>query len=161
MLKFASPGGAKRERSEGIGTMSDDPLFGTVDGADPEYQASIRYARESLCVFRQHCLRMNRSGAMAFLKKEVVQGDRSTHLWFSDIRPAGSDFEATVFEVPSCSTLLRLGQRVTIRAGEVLDWMVNDGGRLHGGFSLRCQRRRLPPERRAWFDHHIGVIEYV
>jgi hypothetical protein len=39
--------------------------------------------------------------------------------------------------------------------------MVNQSGVLRGGFSLRYQRSKLAPERRAWFDQHIGVSEYA
>ena len=42
-----------------------------------------------------------------------------------------------------------------------LDWMVNDGGILHGGFSIRYQRSRLPESERSAYDAHIGVTEYA
>ena len=141
--------------------MSNEPIFSAVNTADPAYQVAIERAQALLPEFRSHCRRASATGAIAFVKKEVREGEARAFLWFSDASPTGDDFNAEVFEVPAEFKSLRIGQRVVIRASEVLDWMVNDAGRLHGGFSLRYQRERLALEKRAWFDQQIGVTEYL
>ena len=54
-----------------------------------------------------------------------------------------------------------LHDRVTVANADVMDWMVNDDGTLHGGFSLRLARSRLPHAERPGFDRHIGVQTYA
>jgi uncharacterized protein YegJ (DUF2314 family) len=141
--------------------MSREPFFSSVDMTDPAYRAAIAEARSSLSEFRLRCKEASETGALAFIKKEVRWGEHRALLWLSPVRLVGDDFEGTVFEVPAEFDSLRTGQIMSVESDEVLDWMVNDGGRLHGGFSLRYQRSRLAPEKQPWFDQRIGVIEYV
>ncbi|MBA2116338.1 DUF2314 domain-containing protein [Bremerella alba] len=73
----------------------------------------------------------------------------------------GDDFIAMFFEVPQNFTKYTEGTYVRIAAEDVLDWMVNNEGKLYGGFSLRYQRKRKPESERASFDEYIGVTEYA
>lgn len=72
----------------------------------------------------------------------------------------GSGFWASIFEIPPEFTSYKVGDEVDVPETAVLDWMLNQDGVLHGGFSLRYQRSLLPEEKRAEFDRHIGVVRY-
>jgi len=141
--------------------MSDEPIFAAVNLSDPAHRRAIEEAKRSLGEFRKLCELSNQSGALVFVKAEIHEGDHHALLWFSNACPVENGFKADIFEVPSEFRSLKAGQRVEIRVEDVMDWMVNDDGRLQGGFSLRYQRERLAPEKRGQFDIRIGVSEYV
>ena len=73
----------------------------------------------------------------------------------------GPNFIAEFFEVPATFTDYAVGDQLEISSESVLDWMVNDGGVLHGGYSIRYQRSRLPDDEYPAFDEHIGVTKYA
>src|SRR4051812_36172299 len=94
-------------------------------------------------------------------KTRLVDGEESAFIWLLVIRTKGTGFVGSVFEIPPEFKSYRVGDEVEVPQEAVMDWMVNDEGVLHGGFSLRYQRSSLPKERRAWYDEHIGVTKYV
>jgi uncharacterized protein YegJ (DUF2314 family) len=141
--------------------MESDPIFATVHVTDRAYRRTIADAQDSLAEFRKLCRRASQLGAVAFVKRAVIQGEHRVFLWFSHAFPVGEDFDAEPFETPLEFIPLRPGHRVRVRANEVLDWMVNDHGELHGGFSLRYLRTRVSPEKFEWFDKRLGVTRYL
>jgi uncharacterized protein YegJ (DUF2314 family) len=54
-----------------------------------------------------------------------------------------------------------LGDELEMPEESLLDWMVNDNGVLHGGFSIRYYRSTLPEDERDEYDNYIGVTEYA
>jgi uncharacterized protein YegJ (DUF2314 family) len=147
-------------RPRGCIEMSEEPLFFILDEDDPEYQASIDAAQNSLPRFRSLLAEGGRKGVYPSIKAVVIDGDEGVPLWLANVIATQEGFRARVFEVPPECTSIRLRDWVDVPADAVLDWMVTENGRLHGGFSLRYQRSRLPPEKRPWFDSYIGVTAY-
>jgi hypothetical protein len=47
-----------------------------------------------------------------------------------------------------------------IDASLVEDWMINQGGVVYGGFSMRVIRSRLPEHDRPRFDDYTGIREF-
>lgn len=129
-----------------------------VRGSDPAYQATIEAARSSLNRFREMIPRFDRSSVM--VKTELDDGNRRAFVWLFNARPNGTGFTAELFEVPDSISGFNVGQSLDIRADAVLDWMINDAGTLHGGFSLRYHRATLTPNEQLEFDAHIGVTHY-
>ena len=64
------------------------------------------------------------------------------------------DEELVPVFIPALGPLLIRGEE------SLLDWMVNEDGVLHGGFSIRYYRATLPDEERQRYDEYIGVKEY-
>jgi uncharacterized protein YegJ (DUF2314 family) len=54
----------------------------------------------------------------------------------------------------------QVGSRLGFEAEDVFDWMVNEGGHLRGGFTIRVTRSRLSEAEKANYDKYIGVISY-
>lgn len=82
-------------------------------------------------------------------------------MWLNNVAIAGDDFSAELFEVPESLPSYEVGIRYAVKNDALVDWMVNDNGRLYGGYSLRNHRSRLPDDRKADFDQNIGVTEYT
>lgn len=66
----------------------------------------------------------------------------------------------SVFEAPEGFGGLRAGQSFVLGRDDVEDWMINDDGKLYGGFSIRLQRDLIPVEERESFDRYTGIHEY-
>ena len=85
-------------------------------------------------------------------------------LWLTAIEynPASASYIGTFFEVPpELSEWHCAGQKLEFDGADVFDWMVNDDGILHGGFTLRVNRKRLPEGDREAFDRYVGVRQWV
>ena len=54
-----------------------------------------------------------------------------------------------------------MGQRLQFEVADIFDWFVNEDGLMHGGFTMRVQRSRLPAGERAAFDAYTGVTEWA
>jgi uncharacterized protein YegJ (DUF2314 family) len=141
--------------------MSDEPLFMALRESDPEYQQTIADARRTLPEFRLLIDLCRASGAVPCIKTMLVDGGESAPIWLAGAVSRGTGFAASVFEIPPQFPSYKVGDVVEVEESAVLDWMVNDDGVLHGGFSLRYQRSKLPPERQAWFDEYLGVSKYA
>ena len=127
-------------------------------GDDPAYQETITRARETLDAFREMLPRFDASSAL--IKTELSDGIGCGFVWLFNTEIVGPDFTAELFEVPPSVPHLKIGQSFRISAEDVLDWMINDEGKLHGGFSLRYHRENLAPHERDAFDAHIGVTNF-
>ena len=82
-------------------------------------------------------------------------------LWLSVESVEESGFDARVFEAPARFPGITPGSSRFVANEEIGDWAVNLGGVLHGGYSLRLQRERLPASERAAYDAYIGAQKYA
>ncbi|MCC4609203.1 DUF2314 domain-containing protein [Xanthomonas campestris pv. zinniae] len=82
-------------------------------------------------------------------------------LWLSIDSATPYGFNASVFEAPPEFTDLSPGTKKFVLESEVADWALISSGVLHGGYSLRIQRNRLPAAEREPYDRYIGVSSYA
>lgn len=82
-------------------------------------------------------------------------------LWLAVDEVTPSGFEARVFEAPPQFTDLVPGTRRFVPNEAVGDWAMVVSGVMHGGYSLRLQRNRLPESERATYDGYIGAESYA
>jgi len=82
-------------------------------------------------------------------------------MWLLVIEQIDNGFKGELFEVPADFKSHKVGDRLVVPEEDVLDWMINDNGKMHGGFSLRYQRELLSDAERLAFDEHVGVTEYA
>lgn len=141
--------------------MSDEPLFMALDDDAPEVRATVAAARASLGLLREFCELPNALDLNPCVKLLVADGDAAANLWLRVVGLDGADFVGQFFELPPEFVSYTTDDLVPVAEADVLDWMVNDGGDLHGGYSLRLQRATLPPEERAGYDEYVGVRRYV
>lgn len=141
--------------------MPDEPIFMAVRDGNPEFQRTIRDAQASLPDFRRLLEEPAAAGRFPNVKTRLSAGERTAFVWLLVRAHTPTGFVAEVFEIPPEFEGIAVGDRFEVPDGAVMDWMLNDAGSLHGGFSLRYQRAHLPPERHAWFDEYIGVERYL
>jgi len=141
--------------------MTDEPLFMAIRDSDPEVRQTVLDAQRSLNAFRQLLCLPGSADWYPCIKTRLTAGEETAFVWLQVVRDTSLGFEATVFEIPPEFRGIQVGDQVNVSDTEVMDWMVNQSGALIGGFSLRYQRSKLPPERQAWFDQYVGVSEYA
>ncbi len=137
------------------------PRFDHVRSSDPAYQQTIRDAHESIERFRAMLPSDGTPRPDALIKTELIDGENNAFMWLNNTAIDGDNFTAELFEVPDTLPRHSVGHRHTVPVEDLMDWMINDNGRLTGGFSLRYHRAGLSDAERADFDQHIGVTEYV
>ncbi len=129
---------------------------------DPELRQSVEDARATLDDFRHLIAEAaGPGGGVAMVKTPVTEGQTQIFLWLTQARVSAAGFSAVVVDVPPSVASLTKGARVEVALDAVVDWMVNDRGIIHGGFSLRVHRARLPEDERAEFDAHIGATRFI
>lgn len=138
--------------------MSNVMLF---QSDDPELAAAVAEAQATLDTFRQKIAEAPQTKSLAMLKAPIGEGEGKVFLWLVQVQVTPEGFSAVATAVPPEVTAIAKGDRVVLPAELVQDWMVNDQGIVHGGFSLRLHRSRLPEDQRAAFDEQIGVTRFI
>ena len=138
-----------------------EPLFMAIRDSDPEFRQTVLDAQASLPDFRRLLRSPDCADWYPCVKTRLTAGKETAFVWLLVVRDTADGFVASVFEIPPEFEGIAVGDHITVSDSEVMDWMVNQSGLLRGGLSLRFQRSKLPPERRAWFDQHFGVSEYA
>jgi uncharacterized protein YegJ (DUF2314 family) len=115
---------------------------------------AVENAQKSLGFFIA-VLKAKKEGDTVFeIKKAFVDGDKVEHLWIRGVTFDGKNFHGTVDNHPVEVKNAHFGQRVTVPASDVDDWMFLKAGKLMGGYTTRVLYARLSPEAKAEFDKH-------
>lgn len=139
--------------------FQDQPTFMAMPRKDLEL-AAVK-ARDSLPEFRQLIQTLGGSAHPPLVKFRVPDAD-DVWLWLVVRDAKETGFVAETFEAPPELPQLKAGTRRWLSDTEVADWMiVGKQGVVHGAYSLRLQRERLPQGQRAAFDLRIGAQSYA
>jgi uncharacterized protein YegJ (DUF2314 family) len=157
----------------------DLPLFAVLNDGDPAVVEAVSEARRTFPQFLDAVLKMRFSPAIYLVKVPFI--DRSEtgeqalvrtpetavenptrptcHLWLSVTSILDDLIFCSVFEAADALHLER-GASFVVASESIEDWMINHGGTVFGGFSLRAIRSRLRKEEQLKFDAHAGVREF-
>jgi uncharacterized protein YegJ (DUF2314 family) len=146
----------------------DEPIFMALPSDDPDLLQAAEHARATAGRFRKLIANRQRDDVFCSAKlrfrdpdlSEEHGEDRFFYVWVHFVALDGDEFVGETIQAPRGAPGLQAGQVHRFRASELHDWMVNDSGHLHGGFSLRLMRQALPEHRRAAYDRYIGAISY-
>lgn len=148
----------------------EEPLFVAIASADQELQAAYSRTAQTMAEFQSHVVRPGDHICSAKLRfKDPNESDRTgrdvlLYLWLTAVtyNSTTGNYTGTFFEVPpELHEWHWVGQRLEFEEDAAFDWMVNDEGTLHGGFTLRVNRNRLPESEREAYDNYIGVKHWV
>lgn len=137
------------------------PMFQQVRSAEPEYLQTIADARAGLARFRAMLPADGSPRGDAMIKTTLTEGDQRAFMWLMSARRHGEAIVGEVFEAPQQLPSFQVGDLIEVTEETLLDWSVNESGTLHGGFSIRYQRARLPEAERAAYDEYVGVTTYA
>lgn len=143
----------------------EQPLFMAVRARDPAFAEAIHQSQATLATFRQLLVapeQARETGAIRMIKTYVSENGGSMWLWLNIEADTKAAFKTSVFEAPPEFPSLKAGTIKLVKDDQVADWAVIDAnGLVHGGFSLRLARSRLPENERASYDSYIGAKEYA
>jgi len=143
-----------------------EPLFANVRNSDEQFAHAYAQAAATLGAFSEHLHRDGGHYCAAKLRLKDpgtstrLGEDRFVFMWLAGVNHDFSTgtYTGEFFEVPKELTpWYQVGQQVQFKGPDIIDWFVNDNGTLHGGYTLRVARSRLPEAERAAFDKHTGV----
>jgi uncharacterized protein YegJ (DUF2314 family) len=118
---------------------------------DPEMQAEIMAAKQSLSQFVKAFMRPSKEQRAFLIKAVFVEGEQVEHIWLADLCFAGGIPRGVVANEPALPSM-RFKQSVEIEASQITDWMFVENGYLVGGYTTRLIRQRMTPEQRKDFD---------
>jgi uncharacterized protein YegJ (DUF2314 family) len=140
-----------------------------VARSDPEMATAHRQAAGTIEDFAAHVSRPGDRICGAKLRfrdpesSEELGVDQFVFLWLTSVTYEPNDqlFSGVFFELPRELTKWhQVGDRLAFHAEDIFDWMVLEEGTLHGGFTLRVTRQRLPESERADYDRDVGVSHW-
>ena len=160
----------RRRKKSIFETPPDEPLFRMTRKDDPEMLRAFAHAAGSLDELFGHLQQAgSRTAAVKMRFRDPDQSerlgeDRFVFLWLLVVEHDANTRRLAVefFEVPpDLQKWHKPGERLIIDSDQAFDWFVNDDGLMHGGFTMRVARARMPEGERAAFDKFTGVRHWV
>jgi uncharacterized protein YegJ (DUF2314 family) len=159
---------SRRNRSI-YSSRHEEPLFTAVPKDDPDMLRAFALAAATVSIFKRHVLRPGEQMCYAKLQfrdpewSERLGEDRFAFIWLCSVFYHTDDrlFSGIFYDLPEeYLKWHKIGERLAFKDEDIFDWMVNDGGRLHGGFTERVIRARLPARDRKPYDKYMGVTSW-
>ena len=87
-----------------------------------------------------------------------IKGGSFEAIWIGDLKEVGEHLEGRITNTPFDTTEVKLGQMVTVKLSEVVDWMYLDGNNLIGGYTIRFFYERMSKDEQQTFVNQSGYI---
>lgn len=128
-----------------------------VEKNDAEMAAAMRRARETLPEFLK-LARAPRPMTRGFaVKVAISEADDTEFFWIAPFVQRKNEFSGQVNNTPQLVKKVRLGQTITFKEDEIVDWLYQDGGRMHGNFTACVLLKREPPQEAEEFMKQLGL----
>jgi uncharacterized protein YegJ (DUF2314 family) len=139
----------------GCGKKTDQPPVTYVEGDDPGMNAAIEKARKSVAQFvTAH--KAPKPGQNGFsVKKAFTDGTNTEHMWLMKVTYDGKAFHGVLNNDPERVTNAKIGDKASVDATQISDWMYIDNKKLVGGYTLRAIRDKMKPDERAKMDKSL------
>jgi uncharacterized protein YegJ (DUF2314 family) len=111
-----------------------------VDSGDPEMEAAIQKARDTL---DQFIAELNKPGKRDFgIKAGIPTDDGTEHIWVSEIAYSNGVFRGLLANEPLNIPGKHEGDPVEVKREDVSDWFIVDGDETTGGFTTEVLMKR-------------------
>ena len=170
MPRLATSGMTEEHKTESkFAKPQNEPLFTAVSQTDPAFQIAYDQALATVPAFIKRLESRTTPFCLAKLRfrdpdeSERLGENRFLFLWLSDVYYHREEhvFSGTFFEVPpEFQKWHQVGARLTFDPDDIFDWMIIENAHLHGGFTLRVTRDKLPESERDSYDQFVGVSVY-
>lgn len=132
-----------------------------VSDDDAEYDRAFKRARASLD--RLELLWSEPyQGTRTFMFKVCITGvRRPIFQWLELTQVSNTHYHGAVFETTDEIPTMTEGQILEVEKALALDWLVNDNGTIHGGFTLLAERQKLTPQQVSELDDQLMATCWV
>jgi len=121
---------------------------------DEEMNAAMAAARASFGGLAERMDKLRARNAVVSIKIPLTSGENTEHIWLGDPEIRDGEVHGALGNVPLHGTH-EIGDLVSAPVAVISDWMVVDGDRLYGGYTIIVGRARMLPEERAAFDQNV------
>jgi uncharacterized protein YegJ (DUF2314 family) len=129
----------------------------SVEKGDAEMAAAMRRARETLPEFLKMA-QAPRPKMRAFsVKVAVVEGDDAEFFWIAPFEQRKNEFRGRINNTPQLVKKAKLGQTITFREDEIVDWLYQDSGKMIGNFTACVLLKREPRDEAEQFMKQLGL----
>lgn len=112
-----------------------------VGEGDKEMEAAIQKAEDSLDEFIAE-LKDRRGREFSVKSPFQTDSGKYEHLWVMDVVYANGKFKGTLGNNPLDIKSLRVGDPVEVDRNDVSDWIIMDGEKMSGGFTVDVLMKR-------------------
>src|SRR5262245_10900165 len=125
---------------------------------DPDMAAAMRKAREWLPDFLALTRASRHSITHFAVKVGIPSGDDNKEFfWISPFEQRGEKFVGRINNTPRMAKTVKLGQVIEFSEDEIVDWLYQEGDRMHGNFTACALLKREPPEQAEALKKHYGL----
>lgn len=135
-----------------------EPDIYNIGSNDIGMNTAIETAKQSLDSFDNAIKKNSRVFTYFGLKKKFEEGENIEHIWIGNIEFNNGKYIGTVDNLPEKIKSVKVGDTVIIDRNDISDWMYVKNSKLHGGYTIRLLRERMPEDERKQFDAESGLI---
>jgi uncharacterized protein YegJ (DUF2314 family) len=166
-----------------IAAMSEsdeEPLFVAMSDDDETLVTAVAKAKKTLPHFKRAFSESQYKGAYFLVKASFLNRDetgedalalkvsmvgqyhptQASHIWLAVNDILEDLLFCTTFEVSNGFIGLKNGASYVLEDEDINDRIINDDGKVYGGFSMRGLRNAIAEKNRERFDAHTGISEY-
>lgn len=157
ILVFTLVAACDGDRPEGVkvATRANEPDIVHIADDDPRMIAATEKARATALEFAKTLAAPKPNQEGFAVKLRVTDGKATEYMWLSDLSFDGVSFRGRLGNTPNAVTGVQLGDEMTVKAGELSDWMYIEDQRLVGGHTLRVIRDSVSPKARARLESQV------
>ena len=128
-----------------------------VSNEDPEMNAAMTEARETVQELVEQLPELQSAGAQVSIKVPVSEGDNVEHIWLANLRHENGMIHGNLANAPAALPSWSYGDPVEVPLENISDWMVVLEGQLYGGYTLFAMRDRMQGDQRRRFEAAVGL----
>jgi uncharacterized protein YegJ (DUF2314 family) len=119
----------------------------TFTDSDPELEEAVRQAQNTIHTFRQALLSPQSSYSLASLKIRFENNGETEDMWTEPIFIFDEVYTVRMIEGVTLKPGIHPERLVDVGLQDIVDWMIlQEDGKLIGGYTLRLEYERMPPE---------------
>ena len=125
-----------------VSGSADDPVV-NVDSGDNAMNAAMETAKESFHLFEKNWKTIQ-CDSVSIKFAIPTDDDGLEHIWFEPVEIAGDQIVAICGNDPEKVSNLKLGDKRTLNKDDISDWMILDGSKCYGGYTIQVLSRMQP-----------------
>lgn len=126
-----------------------------VESNDAGMKAAIEKARSTVAQFTA-ALKAPKAGRTGLaVKMPFADGQNTEHMWLNNVTFDGTQFHGVVNNEPEHLKNVKIGDKASVEAAKISDWMYVENRQLVGGYTLRALRDAMSPAERAEMDKNL------
>jgi uncharacterized protein YegJ (DUF2314 family) len=138
-------------------TPTSVPLTPKAPATNAELDAAIAQARDSLTTFTSTIATPHADRTFVAVKVRFFSPDASSQdIWVDEVTYKDGVFRGSMGDdIPSLK--LEMGEKITVKETDIVDWMIVQDGKLMGGYTIRLAVKQMSPEERERF---LETLDY-